>query len=443
MKRGLCVPGASTVLLVLATSASAQTRPLPVLPPEPVAEPAPTPPPPTVPKQSNTSKDQALVPPVEATEPPQQDRPRPRPWDYALALGVRWDSNIDFLVPDGPSGFAVVPRGAVARNFWSPRGLLRAKAAGRWNGYPGPGMEELNRYYTTLDLDGTYITSPSTTWTATGEYSYGYSDDGTSIIVQQGVPLPLVKTRSIDGNLALSHEAGTHTILRASGRFYRTEFELPILQTGQSWRAGLELERRLNYSNRASVMYAFEDVLSDSSGRTYATHFGSLRWSHIFSSRSGVLLEAGASYTPDAELAGLGAKQNFFGGASFARQVGRSTASAFVRREVTPAFGLGVSLLETRVGASLDAPMGRDWRMLIVGGHVQPNDRQVAAYTDGILAISRVLGERLAVSVESRYRRRGASDTGTGQPIESFQIGVFVTVRPLESARLPALTPYY
>ena len=86
--------------------------------------------------------------------------------------------------------------------------------------------------------------------------------------------------------------------------------------------------------------------------------------------------------------------------------------------------------------------MGRDWRTLIAGSHIQPNDQSFEAYTDGILVISRVLGERFAVSAESRYRRRGSSDSAIGQPIESFQVGVFVTVRPLESARLPALIPY-
>ena len=376
------------------------------------------------------------MPPVEDPDPVLQARPPA--WDYVFATGVRWDSNIDFLIPHGPSGFALVPRGTVAHNVWSERGLLRAIASGRWNGYPS--QSELNRYYATVGLDGNYETSPSTTWSAAAGYSYGYSD-GSSIIVQQGVPLPLVKTRDIDANLAWSHKAGLLTTLRAGGRFYRTKFELPILPMGESLRATFEAERRLNYSNSGSAVYSFEDVLSDTSGRSYLTHFGSFRWNHVFSSRSGLLVEGGASYTLESELAGLGNHWNFFGGASYARQVGRSSASAFVRREVTPAFGLGVSLLETRAGLALDSPLGRNWRLLISGSHMQPDSQEVAAYSDAILAIARMLGERFSVSVESRYRRRGA--TTSGEPIESFQAGVFLTLRPPGGARQSTLTPNY
>jgi hypothetical protein len=441
VKRRVCESGAAIVLLVLATIASAQTLPLPALPKEPA--PAPTPPPqkpqmPTGKAESKTSKDPALVPPSESPEPP--TLPRPRPWDYAVAAGARWDSNINFLVPNGPEGLAMVPSGVVARNFWNPRGLLRTLVSGRADGYPASGKSDLNRYYTTFKLDGNYLASSIDSLSASGEYIYGYSDDN-SIILQQGVPLPLVKTRSIEGHLVWSHETGRQTTLKVGSRYYRTEFELPILQTGESLRATVELERALNFSNRTSVVYSFENVLSDTSGHTYETHFGSLRWSHLFSARAGVLVEAGASYTPDAELAGLGRSESFFGGVTFARHVGRSTASAFVRREVTPAFGLGVSLLETRMGLSLDAPMGRDWRLLMFGFHMEPDSQQVPAYTDGLLTLSRLFSERYAVSLESRYRRHGATDRGQG--LDSLQVGVFWTVGPLGSVREPTLIPPY
>jgi hypothetical protein len=420
-------------MLVLATAALAQTQPLPSLPP-PVVEPTPTPPPTSPPNQSS-SKDPALVPPVEDPGPVPQLRPE---WDYALALGGRYDTNIDFLIPDGPSGFAIVPRGNVARNFWSDRGLLQVTGSGRWNGYPS--QSELNRYYATVGLDGNYNTSPATAWSASGAYSYGYSD-GSSIIVQQGVPLPLVKTQEVEANAAWSHKVGLNTTLKAGGRFYRTEFDDPILPTGESLRSTFEYERKFSYTNSGSAVYSFEDVLSDTSGNSYLTHFGSFRWNHVFSARSGMLVETGASYTLESQLAGLQNHWNFFGGASVSRQVGRSSASAFVRREVTPAFGLGVSLLETRFGVSLDSPLGHYWRLLISGSHMQPDSNDVAPYSDAILALARTLSARLSLSIESRYRRRGAYASGV--PIESLQAGVFLTLRPPGGTRQSTPTLYY
>ena len=148
---------------------------MPPLPPEPAPEPEPGPP--------VKGPRGAPSPPDEA--PPR--RARPRPWEYALGAGVGWDSNIDFVVPDGPSGTAVVPRGGLARVFWGPRGQLRATGAGHWTGYPG--QDELHRYYADFGLDGDYHASPGTEWRANASYGFGYSDSS-RILVEQGVLLP-------------------------------------------------------------------------------------------------------------------------------------------------------------------------------------------------------------------------------------------------------------
>ena len=89
-----------TATFSLAARLGAQTLPVPALPVEPVE-------------------------PVEivAAEPR-----RPAPWDYALGGGVGWDSNIDFLVPDGPRGLALLPRGQIGRKSVSSK-IDRRRAA--------------------------------------------------------------------------------------------------------------------------------------------------------------------------------------------------------------------------------------------------------------------------------------------------------------------------
>jgi hypothetical protein len=353
---------------------------------------------------------------------------RPRPWEYALGAGVGWDSNIDFLVPNGPSGVAMAPRGGLARVFWGPHGQLRAAAGGRWTGYPE--QKALSRYYADLGLDGSYRSSPSTNWSADVSYGFG-SSDASPMLLAQGVLLPLVKTRSLTGALGLLQRVGPRTSLRIEGRFYRTEFDSPGFINGESVRGTVGLERQLGNRSTAAIQYSFEDVLSDQARRPYLTHFGSFQWTRVVSRRSALLLEGGASYTPEAARAGLERKESFFGGASFSRQVKRSGLTLFVRREVTPAFGTGVSRLSLRGGLSATIPLGRAWELRVIASRVQPEtprvaERAYASSDDAFVALSRRLGRRLELSGEARYRRRGAQDTIP--MIDSLQAGLFLTL---------------
>jgi hypothetical protein len=416
-------------LIGLATALNAQTLPMPVLPPEPAPVPEPMPAP--------TAPEQGPPPPAEEID---AAAPRPvRPWEYELGVGGGWDSNIDFLVPNGPGSTAVFPRGGLARVFSSPRGQLRATAAGRWTSYPD---QKLNRYYGDFSLDGEYRSSLSTTWRVNASYDLGYSDSS-RILVEQGVLLPVVKTRSLTAVLGLSQKMGAETSLQVEGRFYRTEFDSPGLINGESARGTVELVRQLSSRSTAAIDYSFEYTQSDQAGRSYLTHFGSLRWTRVLSPRSALLLEGGASYTPEAARAGLQAKDTFFGGATFNRLVKGSNLMLFLRREVAPAFGIGVSRLEVRAGLSATIPLGRAWELRLVASHVQPDAPQAgqaldAQSDDAFLALDLRLGRRLQLSGAGRYRRRGT--LGTIPMIQAVQAGLYLTlVSP--SWRAIALAP--
>jgi hypothetical protein len=391
-------------LLALPAMLLAQTLPVPSLRPEPVEAPA-----------------------------------RPRPWEYAVGAGLGWDGNMHFLVPDGPSALAVVPRGGLARIFSGPRSSLRATAAGSWTGYPG--QDEQRRYYVDLGLTGSYVRSPSTSWRASASYELGTSDSS-RILLEQGVSLPVVRTRSFAGALGLTRKMGGRGSLRIDGRFYRTTFDSPALIDGSSLRGTLGVERPLGSRGTATVEYSAEHVRPDEPGRSHLTHFGSLQWTRILSQRSAILLEGGASYTPGAARAGLDRKESFFGGASFTRQVRRSSLTLFVRREVTPAFGTGASRLELRTGLRASVPMGREWELRVLASHVQPEGSgkgpgAQAASDDASAALGRRLGRRLEVSGEARYRRRGAM--GAMPAVQTFQAVLFLTLlTPSGRALAPA-----
>jgi hypothetical protein len=361
--------------------------------------------------------------------------PLPR-WEYGFALGAGWDHNVDFLVPDGPSAAAVLPRGGIARVFSGPRGSLRASAAGGYTRYPRePGLD---RHHVEGALQGTWRSSPATTWRGSVLVASGRTD-ASAILVEQGVALPLVRTRAASASADVRH-AGPRSALRAEARYQRAEFDAPGLLDGDSLRATLGAEKSLGGRHTAALEYAAEAVRSSEQARPYLTHFASLQWTHLLSPRTSLLLEAGASYTPEAARAGLDRRESFHGGVSLGRQDRSTSLLLFLRREVTPAFGLGRSRPSFRGGLAGTVPLGRSWELRVTASHVRPDasaDPRFAASDDVFLALIRRLGRRVELSAETRYRHRAAS--AAAPAVQSASVGVFLTVatpqgRPLASA---------
>jgi hypothetical protein len=393
---------AAAGLCALATAVGAQTLPMPA----PLAE-----------RPRDTDPTARLLDPA---------LPPPPPWEYALGAGLGWDSDVSFPAPDGEAQLTLVPQGGVARRFRGPHSELRATAAGRWNG--SRDRAELRRYYADLSLDGRYSASSATSWTAGASYGVGYTDSA-RLLQEQGVLLPLVKARSSMGALGVSHKLGTRATLQAGGRFRQVDFDGSGLIDGTSVRGTMGIARQLSTRSTAEIGYALEDV-TDQAGSFYVTHFASVQWARVVSLRSAVLLEAGASYTPDAIRAGLRDKGGFFGGISVDRQMTRSRLTLFVRREVTPAFGTGVSRQATRAGLNTTVALGRAWELRLSGTHVQPDRARVVETAavptdDASAAVGRRIGRRVEVSAEARYRR-GA--TPPLPAVSAFQAGLFLTL---------------
>lgn len=366
----------------------------------------------------------SLPPPVEEPE------DRPASWEYVLGAGISWDSNVEFLVPEGQSSGLVVPRGGITRRFSGPRGQLMASASAEWAGYLQKEIE--TRPYADIGSEGEIRLTTHTTLRGDVRYWVGYSDASPTLI-EQGVPLPLLKTQSLNARLDLTQQLSGRSSLRIEGRFMRTDFDAEDAVDGSSQRATIAWERTLSERSTAGLAYAFErDAFPGGGGDAYSTHFGSLQWARLLSSRSAILLEVGASYTPDAQQAGLDRRESFFGGVTFRRQAGRASLTSYVRQEVTPAFGVGISRRETRGGLQADVPLGEYWTLSLGVYLTQPwapsesNAVVYSSYSDGTAGIARRLGRWLVVSGEVRYRRRG--ETTSSPAVGSFQAGVFITL---------------
>lgn len=430
----LQVSQAFVCVTLLSTTVAAQTAPFPQLPPEL---------PPELPAVPAGSPDAGSRPPDSASGEPTGATQagdasdlgvtsRPRPWEYSLGTGVGWNSNVNFDYRADLDGDSVVlsPLGSLSRIFWGPKADLRTGVAASYVWYPS---QDTKRYYVNLDLDGRYRSSPGTTWSVNGTFDVGNSD-ASRLLADQGLLLPQVETRTITGLISLQQKLGNRSALYVTGRIYHLEFVDAVLyKPGRSLRATIGLDRRVSRSDTASLQYSLEDVLADAAGRSYLTHFASLQWSHLISPRSAVLLEGGASHTPDAVLAGLESQATFFGGASYNRRVKQSDIRLYLRREVVPAFGFGISRAETRGEVNATVPLGKIWRVALLAQRVQPSAPDGAssfgtASTDQFqLSLGRRMRGKLELSANVRYRRRGATDVTL--LTQEFVAGVFLTLQ--------------
>jgi hypothetical protein len=326
--------------------------------------------------------------------------------------------------------------------FWGPKGELRLAGSGYWIGY----LEEndQSRYNAVFSLGGTYRSSLDTTWRADVSYNYGYSDSS-SVLAEQGVLLPIVPAQTGSVGLGVKTKLGRRTTLRIDAQGYGTTFDQQDSATvgaglvdSRSLRGTTALDWMISSRNTVGVVYSLEATVYrppagavDEANRSNLTHYGSMQWSHVLSPRSAFLLEGGSSYTPDPEQAGLAQPWSFFGGVSYNRKVKRSSLQLFARREVAPAFGLGVSRLENRFGLDAVVPLGRSWTLTLTATHVLPETPEDAGYSyatpdEAALGLGVRLGRLFQISAEGRYRRRSATDSFPA--IDGFQAGFFLSL---------------
>jgi hypothetical protein len=150
----------------------------------------------------------------------------------------------------------------------------------------------------------------------------------------------------------------------------------------------------------------------------------------VLTRHSALLLEGGVGYTPDPVSAGLARKESFFGGASLTRELGRASLLAYVRHEVTPAFGTGDSRPQLRSGLQAEVPLSRHFTFRVSGTYVAAEEADDASGFPASLDASAALGWRVArafeVTAESGYRRRGAF--GGSPSVDAWTAGLFLQI---------------
>jgi hypothetical protein len=408
----LCV----AVLVQGVAIARAQTQPTPELPrpAEPATSPDPASRPADVPGGSS----------------------RPSPWDYALGLGLGWESNVGLDTGQGPSDFTGRLRGNLAYALRKPKGEIRI--AGDGAGYFYAEQTQFNRADGSLSVQGSRRFSPETRGSLGMGASYSHSDS-TTVLIDQGLLLPLTRTIAYSADVGMDHLLSPRTTIRGAVRGYLVQFpDSDAYQDGNSLRFSLGLDRRIDAEDTIGLESSAEradlfggSTTADSPG-VYWTYYLSSQWTHAFSPRTATLLEAGTSYTPEGEAAGLGRTWSFYGGAGISRRVRRTRWTAYYRREVLPAFGLGGLRSADRVGLSVNAPLGRTWDATFGGNYsreaASSSSGQRLGASDAYATIGARLSRRLRLSAEGRYLRRSAY--GPYLDTDALRVGLFLTLVP-------------
>lgn len=396
-----------TVLLVAALlvvgTLHAQTLPLPTIP-------------------------EPLAPPPAAGDPAWQPT---RLWDYSLGLAPGYDTNVAFI-EEGTSDFVVIPTGELTRMFADARGQLRVRANGR--GFLYQEQTVWNRVDAELSVTANRELSPRTGLRFDVSTQLGHTD-GSRILDEQGVLLPLSQTLTVGGTTDLDWKAGARSTVRLGGRFYYTDFTEPELLDSSSARGILSFGRHL--SDR-STFYVRYDVEYSRLSTSFLSHYGSLQWDRVLTSRSGLLLEVGVSYSGGEFTTGIVNPWNGYGGVSFARRMGRSDTVLYARREVVPAFGVGGLWLADRFGLRVSVPLGRLW-LDLDGNHVRrtlsgipldtaSSQNAPTSIEEASVALRKRVGRWYVLGLQARYRRQGPF--GVNPAVDGMLGAMTVSISP-------------
>lgn len=404
----------AAVLASLPLAAAAQTQPIPTLP--------------------STGGETSQSPQPDTTTVP-TGSPLSS-WDYALGLGGGWESNLGQLAPEGPSDWAGVMRATIERVVRRPRREVRLRAGG--SGYLYAKQTAFNRLDGSLGFDGKVRFSPRANGVLALGFDYGHSDSS-NILIDQVVFLPQTRTLGYAADAGLQHRVSRNLTLRAGARAYRMDFpDSEALRDSTSLRMTAGVSRHLGLLDSLSFEYSAErtdriEPITEISSPAVWTHFESAQWAHTLSPHTAFLVEAGVSFTPLSAEAGLDRSWNFFGGASLSHQLRRNSVTAYYRREVLPAFGVGPLHLVNRVGLKANVPVGGAFSIVTAATYGREVQTSLTSFDprsvmDVSLRLARSLGWRVLASLEGRYRRQSAP--GFFLDVDDYRAGFFVSLVP-------------
>lgn len=291
-------------------------------------------------------------------------------WQVLLGLYGTYDTNVDFLSPDGASAAGLSGRASVAHTRRSPRGqfsfTLRGGGVRYWE------LTEANRFDGSAGFGASYQLSPRATLSFNAGGSY-MNTDLSQILIAAGIQLPRSQTLDYGGGFGLDLRPGEQTTLGLSARYDRVDFDAPELFDTEAGNAIFSLSQRLSARSTLSLTYGFLRTKDLTGG--FDSHQAALGWSRTLGKRLTLSLASGAGYAIEPQTEGSPAERwYYYGTAGLSGQIKRSTLSLQLRRSANPAYGLGGNRLSYGAALSAGIPFGRRAHLSLGGVHTWSED---------------------------------------------------------------------
>jgi hypothetical protein len=347
-----------TCLVAALAAGPARAQYQPPEPPPPVVEPEPAP----TPEPDRTS------PPAPQSPSPPDPEPAIRPtsgWEPLLVVEGVYERNVGFTALDGPDAYLGSLKVSLARWQRTPRGSVRLEVVGSGFAYREPVDETRSDAGASAEISRRL--SSRVNLSLSGSYDYGHTDNERALI-ESGVLLPVVRTRSGSAAGDLSWRLAEQTTLSLSGTWRRVDFDSDLFLDTAQWTGGAALSHRL--SRREEVALRAQVLRTEDDLGTRYNPSASLDYTYRFARDFRVTLGTGVGWNENVDSVDVEAPEGRWDvliSGGLQGRLRRAFLSVRYRRGLQPAVGLGRTDLTDSIDLNALVPVGRRLELLATG----------------------------------------------------------------------------
>jgi hypothetical protein len=334
---------------------------------------------------------------------------------WRLSLGVKEDLQSRVQLSTATDDADLVSRlgGTLSYDVKGPRLLLALTGSGSGLFYRQ--LNHLNRFSYTGGVVGSYVATPKLTLSFAETLRSAYTYD-TPALVEDGLFLPLVLSRTNRAQAGLAYQFSPRTALEIDGHHDWVKFDSSALVSGSRLSALSALRRQVSKSHNLGFVYGFHRYVN----RDRVTYFNSVSpaWRGTLNRWLDASASVGAGWLDDTALPT--GRVLMVGTVTLSAHFRHSTVALRARRDVTPAYGLGHNRESDSVSIDLSRNFGTKLTFLALASFSDSDDPFNSDTVIGILSQNHLASLSYAVSPDlsltGGYTYRTRNSRGASSP---------------------------